>query len=53
MIRIKDLAFLGAKKRLYLARLKIYLSVNISKIDTSNKLVIIIIIYFLSKDSLL
>ncbi len=28
MINIKDLAFLGAKKRLYLVRSKIYLSVN-------------------------
>ena len=50
---MKDLAFLGAKKRLYLARLKIYLSVDVSEIDTSNKLVIVVVTCFLSKDSLL
>ncbi len=51
MINIKDSAFLGAKKRLYLARSKIYLSVDYSEIDTSNKSVIIVVIYFLSRDS--
>ena len=51
MINIKDLAFLGAKKRLYLVYSKIYLSINYSKINTSNKSIIIIVIYFLSRDS--
>ena len=51
MINIKDLAFLGAKKRLYLARSKIYLSVDYGEIDTSNKSVIVIVTYFLSRDS--
>ena len=51
MINIKDSAFLGAKKRLYLARSKIYLSVNYSEIDASNKSVIIIVVCFLSRDS--
>ena len=49
-MNIKDLAFLGAKKRLYLARSKIYLSVDYGEIDTSNKSVIIIVICFLSRD---
>jgi len=48
---MKDLAFLDAKKRLYLACSKIYLSVDYSEIDTSNKSIIVIVIYFLSKDS--
>ena len=51
MINIKDLAFLGAKKRLYSARSKIHLSVDYSEIDTSNKSVIIIVTCFLSRDS--
>jgi hypothetical protein len=51
VINIKDLAFLGTKKRLYLVYSKIYLSVNYSEINTSNKSVIIIVIYFLSRDS--
>ena len=48
---MKDSAFPGAKKRLYSARSKIHLSVDCGEIDTSNKSVIIIVIYFLSKDS--
>jgi len=51
VINIKDLAFLGAKKRLYSARSKIHLSVNYGEIDASNKSVIVIVIYFLSRDS--
>ena len=51
MINIKDLAFLDTKKRLYLVRSKIYLSINYSEIDTSNKSIIIIVVYFLSRDS--
>ena len=50
MINIKDLAFLGAKKRLYLACSKIHLSVDCSKINASNKSVIIIVTCFLSRD---
>ncbi len=48
---MKDSAFLGAKKRLYSARSKIYLSVDYGEIDTSNKSVIVVVVYFLSKDS--
>ena len=48
---MKDSAFPGAKKRLHSARSKIHLSVNYSKIDTSNKSVIVIVTCFLSKDS--
>ncbi len=48
---MKDLAFLGAKKRLYLVRSKIYLSVDYSEIDASNKSVIIVVVCFLGKDS--
>ncbi len=51
MINIKDLAFLDAKKRLYLVYSKIYLSIDYSEIDTSNKSVIVIVVYFLSEDS--
>ncbi len=48
---MKDLAFPGAKKRLYSARSKIHLSVDYGEIDTSNKSVIIVVICFLSEDS--
>ncbi len=47
---MKDLAFLGAKKRLYLARSKIYLSVDYGEIDASNKSVIIVVVCFLGRD---
>ena len=50
-LNIKDSAFLGAKKRLYLARSKIHLSVDYGEIDASNKSVIIIVTCFLSRDS--
>ncbi len=48
---MKDLAFLGAKKRLYSAYSKIYLSIDYGEIDTSNKSVIVIVVCFLSEDS--
>ena len=51
MINIKDLAFLGTKKRLYSARSKIYLSVDYGEIDTSNKSVIVVVVCFLGEDS--
>ncbi len=50
---MKDSAFLGAKKRLYLARLKIYLSVDVGEIDASNKSVIVVVVCFLGEDGLL
>ena len=53
MINIKDSAFLGAKKRLYLVRSKIHLSVDYSEINASNKSVIVVVICFLSEDGLL
>jgi hypothetical protein len=51
VINIKDLAFLGAKKRLYSARSKIHLSIDYGEINTSNKSVIVIVVCFLSRDS--
>jgi len=50
---MKDSAFLGAKKRLYSVRSKIYLSVDVGEIDTSNKSVIVVIACFLGEDGLL
>ena len=50
MINIKDSAFLGAKKRLYSARSKIYLSIDYGEIDASNKSVIVVVACFLSRD---
>ena len=51
MVNIKNLAFLGAKKRLYLACSKIHLSVDYGKINTNNKAVIVVVACFLSEDS--
>ena len=47
---MKDSAFPGAKKRLHSARSKIHLSVDCSKIDASNKSVIVVVVCFLSED---